>query len=232
MARVARYDGVADWYDEYVGPGGGASAITALADDLTIELLGPGHGRCLEIGCGGGTRLPMLAGLGWSAVGLDLSADQLRVARSRLAGAAPAPLVLADATRLPVATASCDAVTSTMVVTDLEDLTGAVTEMSRVLWPGGRLVLVGPHPCFSMCFVTRSADGPVTVREGYRDRRWLEDAALLGDGIRRRVGTANVPLPALLNPLLEAGLVLDHVAEDSGPDAVPLLLGIRAHLPA
>jgi SAM-dependent methyltransferase len=228
---MARYDGVADWYDAYVSPTGAAAPFTALADGLTRSLLGPGSGRCLEVACGGGNRLALLTALGWSVVGVDVSADQLRLARDR-AAACGAGLARADAGRLPVATASCDAAVSVMAITDLPDLAGALREMRRVLRPGGRCVVVGPHPCFSMAFVSRSEDGAVTVHDGYRRHAWLEDGPLLGDGIRRRVGTANVPLPALLNAVTDAGLVLERTAEDDGPDTAPQLLGLRAVAPA
>lgn len=227
---MARYDGHATWYDDYVAPTGAAGPVTATADALTVDLLGTGSGRCLEIGCGGGTRLGLLSSLGWTPLGLDVSADQLRLALPR-SRAVSAGLVRGDGARLPVATSSCDAVVSTMVVTDLPDLAGTMRETARVLRPGGRFVMVGPHPCFGMAFVSRADDGAVSVHPGYRDHAWVEDGPLLGGGIRRRVGTANVPLASFVNTVLDAGLVLTRVTEDASPDPVPLLLGLRAHKP-
>lgn len=93
----ARYDGFADWYDENLAP-----SIEAAGRDL-LALLSPGPGRCVDIGCGTGVNLQRLADAGWLVVGVDLSADQLRRARTR----APAgvELVQADATALPFADA-------------------------------------------------------------------------------------------------------------------------------
>jgi SAM-dependent methyltransferase len=227
---MARYDGVADWYDGYVSPTGAAAPVTALADDLTVALLGDGPGRCLEVGCGGGTRLGLLAALQWSPVGLDISGDQLRVAAGR-AGRSGGALLRGDAAHLPIGSGSCDAVVSVMAVTDLADLGAGLREMARVLRPGGRCVVIGPHPCFGMVFVSREAEGAVTTYPGYRDHAWVEDDRLLGDGIRRRVGTANVPIPALLNAVLGAGLVLERVEEDFGTQPLPHLLGLRACTP-
>jgi SAM-dependent methyltransferase len=90
---MGRYDGVADWYDAYVSRD--ALELTELARETLSGLLGCGAGRCLDLGCGGGVQIPHLASLGWSVVGLDVSADQLRVARGR-AGAIADELVGAD----------------------------------------------------------------------------------------------------------------------------------------
>src|ERR1700755_604029 len=74
---VARYDGHADWYDDWRKPHA-ASTAREVAD-----LLGPGEGLCLDLGCGTGLFLEALAGTGRAVVGLDRSADQLRIACGR-----------------------------------------------------------------------------------------------------------------------------------------------------
>ena len=51
------------------------------------QTLGPGNGGvCLDVACGTGLRAPAVRDAGWSPVGFDISADQLRLARHRLAG--------------------------------------------------------------------------------------------------------------------------------------------------
>ena len=49
---MARYDGLADWYEGYIS--GDAAAFTAEAGAALIRLLGRGVGRCLDVGCGTG----------------------------------------------------------------------------------------------------------------------------------------------------------------------------------
>src|SRR5215469_3665941 len=115
----ARYDGHADWYDERTSP------FTAAASALLLDLLGPGPGRCLDVGCGGGVHLQALAAHGWTVVGADLSADQLGVARRRAPGIG---LVRADAAWLPLGDGAVDAVVLAFVHTDLDDLSGALAE--------------------------------------------------------------------------------------------------------
>jgi SAM-dependent methyltransferase len=104
-------------------------------------------------------------------------------------------------------------------------------EAHRVLRPGGRLVVVGAHPCFGGVFVERDSRGGCTVHPGYRRHQRVERHRLLGDGIRARVGVVNVPLPVLLNALTGAGLVLRETAEDDGDQPVPELLGLAVTRP-
>lgn len=207
--RGARYDGVADWYDEH------RSGFAAEATAHVLDLLVDRTGNCLEVGCGGGVHLLPLREHSWQVVGLDISADQLRVARARVPGAR---LVRADAAALPFGDGSFDAVVAVFVHTDLDDLLGAVREAARVLKPGGRFVHVGTHPCFVGPFSSRQGPDPPILYPGYRDTEWTTDAPGLGDGVRRRVGVRHVPLGDLLNAVAAAGLALERAMEPNGLD--------------
>ena len=70
-----RYDGYADWYDDWNKPHAERNA-----GDVR-DLVGPGEGLCLDLGCGSGHYFGVLAGTGRTVVGLDRSADQLRIAQ-------------------------------------------------------------------------------------------------------------------------------------------------------
>src|SRR5690606_25729681 len=61
----ARYDGLAEWYDEFNAQGAAGNA-PELAD-----LLGPGDGLCLDLGCGTGQYLDVIRSTGRTVVGLD-----------------------------------------------------------------------------------------------------------------------------------------------------------------
>ena len=113
MAR-ARYDGHADWYEDSI------AAYSATATPLLLRLVGAGSGRCLDVGCRTGAHLAALAGAGWSVMGVDASADQLRVARRR-PGPLGTALVQADAARLPFADGGLDLVVSGFTHTDVDD---------------------------------------------------------------------------------------------------------------
>src|SRR5215470_8666977 len=74
---IPRYDGYADWYDNWNKPHAERNAPDVL------DLLGSGDGLCLDLGCGSGNYFDVLAASGRTVVGLDRSADQLRIARGR-----------------------------------------------------------------------------------------------------------------------------------------------------
>jgi SAM-dependent methyltransferase len=205
----ARYDGVADWYDEHV------AWSSAAAAPLLARLAGRGPGRCVDVGCGTGVHLATLAEGGWSVVGVDASADQLRVARRR-AGPLVAGLVQADAARLPFLAGSCTLVVSAFTHTDVEDFTSLAREARRILEPGGRFVYVGLHPCFVGAFTEKPrADGTRVVHPGYVRPGWQTGGpGTLPGGLASRVGFRHLPLAHVLNGVLEAGLRLCRVEED------------------
>ena len=213
-----RYDGLADWYDAEVR----RLPLTGTAADALLRLLGPGPGRCLDLACGTGLTLAPLAALGWRVTGLDLSGDQLRLARDR-AAACGAALVRADAAVLPFPDGSFDAAVSLFARTDLDDPAGAAAETARVLRPGGWLVDVGTHPCFVHPFAERAADGSILLHPGYRSRGRHRAGPGFGTGIRPRVGVNHLPLADLLGVYLDAGFTLRRVGEP-GDDAYPFLL--------
>jgi SAM-dependent methyltransferase len=227
--RGARYDGLADWYDTLVG--GEVSEWTRMAGELLASLLGRGPGRCLDLGCGTGAFVPLLVDCGWTVVGVDLSADQLRVARERV-GELAEELVQADAMALTFDGGSFDAVVAVLVHTDIDRYDAALREVARVLRPGGRFVHVGTHPCFVSPSASSSPDGSHRVFEGYHEQRLVYDSPAFArgkEGIRARAGTWQVPLAALLNGVAGAGLRLEQALE-SGDDP-PGMLALSATLP-
>jgi SAM-dependent methyltransferase len=208
MTAPPRYDGFADWYDANIGP------VAEAAGGELLALLGPGSGRCLDLACGTGINLRRLTDAGWSVTGVDLSADQLRLARQR----APTgvELVKADATELPFEDAAFDAVACSLMHTDVSDFAAVCREAARVLKPGGRLAYVGIHPCFVGPFARNPPGEPPELHPGYRDTAWT--TAGFSDGIRRRAGARHVPLAELLNAFLVAELQLVRVVETEDDD--------------
>lgn len=214
---AARYDGYADWYDANIGPYAHAAGLELMA------LLGAGPGRCLDLACGTGINLQRLTDADWSVVGVDISADQLRLARQRTP--AGIGLLQGDATALPFEDASFDAVACALLHTDVTDFGAVCREAARVLKPRGRLAYVGVHPCFVGPFARNPPGEPPELHPGYRDTAWTK--AGFSDGIRRRAGARHVPLAELLNAFLVAELRLRHVTEAADED-FPTRIGILA----
>ncbi|MGI8757181.1 MAG: class I SAM-dependent methyltransferase [Acidimicrobiales bacterium] len=91
----------------------------------------------LDVACGSGPTMPTGADR-W--IGIDRSDAELRRARS----SGKTAVILGDATRLPVPAASVDVVTCSMALMLVRPLDQSLTEISRVLRPGGRLLLLLP----------------------------------------------------------------------------------------
>jgi demethylmenaquinone methyltransferase/2-methoxy-6-polyprenyl-1,4-benzoquinol methylase len=136
----ATYDRLSGIYERALGPIEGPSqrrAVATLAE--TVDLSGA---RVLEVGCGPGARLSGLAGrVGptGTVVGLDAAAGMVATARGR-----GGEVVRGDARRLPLATASVDAVLALDVLELFSgaDLSRVLTEVRRVLRPDGWLCAV------------------------------------------------------------------------------------------
>ena len=95
--------------------------------------------RILDVGCGTGANLQMLANYG-VAEGVDISAEALEFCRAR--GLSKVKLGPAEA--LPFEDASFDLVTGLDVVEHLDEDAAGLSEMRRVLRPGGRALLFVP----------------------------------------------------------------------------------------
>lgn len=208
----SRYDGWAEWYDAKF-------AAYAIGDSSSAaqlrRMLGPGQGWCLDIGCGTGLHFDAIAATGRRVIGVDISSDQLTLARRR-----HATVALGNAQRLPFASASFDTVTATYLHTDIDDIAAVFAEASRVMRGGGRFVYLGTHPCFVGHFVEfREEDGGRVVHAGYHESGWhMESPFFSPEGVRARVGYRHVPLAELVNGLVASGLRLLQMEEPSPQD--------------
>jgi ubiquinone/menaquinone biosynthesis C-methylase UbiE len=214
----AAYDEIADWYEREFLPASTPGDPLGIRQALT-DLLGEGRGRCLEIGCGTGVHATQLRELGWTPLGLDLSASMLGYAAARL------PVARADATRLPIRVASLDAAVAVMVHTDMPGYPAVLRSVARALRPGAPFVHIGVHPAFCGGFADRTDPSAVIIRPGYLDGHWTK-ASWTTQGVRDKVGASHWPLPALLHAFLDAGLSFTRFTEGGTP--VPTVLSIKA----
>ncbi len=99
----------------------------------------------LDIGTGPGflaLEMASLIGSGGKIVGIDTSEPMLELARSRCSGISWIELQEGSATRLPLQDASFDVAASVQVFEYIADVSKALSEMYRVLRPGGRAAIV------------------------------------------------------------------------------------------
>lgn len=142
-AQVARlYDGFAADYEfrfgEDLRPGTGDRAFL----DVALESA-PASGPVLDLGCGPGQIAAIAVDSGKPAIGADLSAGMLAVARRRVP---LATFISADARALPLASGSCRAVAAFYCLHHLPKalLPSVLAELRRVL-PVGGILIVATH---------------------------------------------------------------------------------------
>lgn len=204
---TARYDGHSDWY-EHTFAAYGDLADKSSSSSLLARLLGPGDGCCLDVACGTGLHFAAIESTGRHVLGIDISSDQLRLARRRAT-----TLVRADASRLPFADASFPTAVCTYLHTDTSNIESVFGEVARSLRTGGLFVYLGVHPCFRGHFVEHLQDRRV-VHQGYWDVGWhTQSPHRTSAGVRERVGAHHATLSDLLNALLNSGLRLTRIEE-------------------
>jgi ubiquinone/menaquinone biosynthesis C-methylase UbiE len=115
----------------------------------SFELLRARPGAsALDVGCGTGSDALALAGIvgpGGRVLGVDKSEAMVEEARRRARDAgAPVEFRVGEATDLPLPAQSFDAARAERVLVHLGDPARALGEMSRVVRPGGRVVVTEP----------------------------------------------------------------------------------------
>ncbi|MDI6844819.1 MAG: class I SAM-dependent methyltransferase [Candidatus Saccharicenans sp.] len=112
--------------------------------EAVIQVAGELSGRILEAGTGKGHFAAALASRGHRLVSFDISEEQLEIARENLASRGLAHLVelrKEDGERLSFPDSSFDLIFSVNMVHHLENPWKVISELIRVLAPGGKLVI-------------------------------------------------------------------------------------------
>lgn len=116
------------------------------------ELLPRGSAsRVIDVGCGDGRHIVEAARRGCFSVALDYDPAELRRARIRV-GSQPVDVVVGDASRLPFRDGVFDAVICTETLEHLPDDAGAISEIARLLRPGGKLLGAVPSHFTELLF--------------------------------------------------------------------------------
>jgi ubiquinone/menaquinone biosynthesis C-methylase UbiE len=134
----------------------------ALLDELEFDVVEPlVSGReVLEVGCGTGLILEKLARIASRAEGVDLSPGMLEHARRR-----GLTVKEGSATELPYPDASFDVAVSFKVLAHVPDIERALSEMARVVRPGGHIIAELYNP-WSVRYLAKKLAGPQPISDG------------------------------------------------------------------
>jgi len=100
-------------------------------------------GTVLEVGLGSGLNLPFYSPAVERLYGLDPSLELQTMARRRARDARlPVEFIAGSGERIPMEDETVDAVVTTWTLCSIPDPVRALTEMRRVLNPGGRLIFI------------------------------------------------------------------------------------------
>lgn len=175
-----------------------------------LALLGEVAGlRVLDAGCGPGAHARALQERGAIVTGCDRSGAELALARERLApGTRLDELDLSCP--LPYADGEFDAVLCSLTLHYLQDWSGPLREMHRVLRGGGRLVASTHHPI---------QDYSLSGSDDYFATELWDDHWTLG-GREVPISYYRRPLSAMTDAFGAAGFAIERIAEP--PPADPL----------
>jgi len=192
-----------------------AEAYAALVDSkphnayyerpATLSLLPDVKGkRVLDAGCGPGVYAEWLVSHGAEVVGLDVNEKMVQFARRRLQGRAQIVQANLEDPLDFLADASFDLVVSPLVMDYVRDWRKTFGEFYRILREGGHLVFSMEHPQakFDLHRATSNYFEVELVEYEWR-----------GFGITVRMPSYRRPLAEVINPLGEAGFVLERILE-------------------
>ncbi len=207
----ARYDAVADFYAEGWPDSGDDPVVRAL-----LSLCGDVAGeRVLDLACGHGRVTRLLAGRGAIATGIDISAALIAKAteaeRHQPSGIRYLQADAASADWLPGA--RFDLAVCSFGLSDIDNLDGALTSVTRVTRAGGRFVFSVLHPCFPG---GHDVSGAWPATGSYHDEAWWR-ADGGASSLRRQVGANHRTLSTYLNALRQHDLWLDAMLEPAPP---------------
>ena len=184
-------DRVFDYADVTEVPGIGADQeqLQRAADRYGFAASYCAGKRVLEVACGAGLGLGMLAQFASSTVGGDLTPALIQTAHRQYAGRLE--LLLLDAQHLPFGDGSFDVIVLFEALYYLPDFVGFLDECQRVLSPGGALILstvnkgwsdFNPSP-FSTKYYSAEELVATLQRHGYRTTVFADSKVQRGSAL-------------------------------------------------
>ncbi|MEO1469164.1 MAG: methyltransferase domain-containing protein [Pseudomonadota bacterium] len=192
--------------------------------------------RVIEIGCGAGLLLREIAlatGPHGLAAGIDVSADQVEVARAEIEGVPGARADTGDATDLDWPDGVFDGAVAAHVLEYLDDPEGALRSVRRVLKPGARLVVLATNWDGDFWHGTAPATAAPVIAAWRAAMPWPNLPARLGPMLTASGFTSlrQVPVPVVNTALSEdllAPWMARLMAAEAGAPAGPAWLAEMA----
>lgn len=220
MVQANDYDGFAEAYSadnetNFINGHYERPAMVHLAGDVR------GH-RILDVGCGSGPLTAALAAQGATVTGFDSSAAMIELARRRLGQDANVQVANLGQP-LPFTDRSFDDVVASLILHYLRDWTTPLSELRRVLKPGGRLIASVHHP---IVYKILHPDA-----DYFAVAEWSEEYTFSGQ--QAVLSYWHRPLHAMVDAFTDAGFQIAVISEppyapDTPPEQVPPQVKDRA----
>jgi DNA-binding transcriptional ArsR family regulator/precorrin-6B methylase 2 len=151
-------------------PGKGPLATSDSLDSIVrSELAAEPIGALLDVGTGGGHLLKLLGAVATRAVGIDISSEALRMARTNVhgAGLGHCELQRGDMYDLPFTAPLFDTATADRVLADAERPVAVLMEIARTVKGGGRLIVIEDFDALSATVGAKSGNPIATLRDWF-----------------------------------------------------------------
>jgi ubiquinone/menaquinone biosynthesis C-methylase UbiE len=195
---------------------------------MLARIDGRGFRTALDVGCGEGRFSRMLRQRGIAAVGIDPTAALLEQARRRDPGG---DYRGGRAEQLEFEDGRFDLVVSYLTLIDIPDFRAALAEMTRVVRPGGSLLIANITSFVSPCV----GDGWAKDGSGrhlyFKVDRYLEEFPQWFEWSGIRIENWHRPLRAYMRALLDNGLVLKFFDEPEPADVDPARAALYRRAP-
>lgn len=215
------YDEIAEWYDENVRSN---TFIHEIVEPALFAVMGEIRGLHLcDLACGQGVVARQLAQRGAIVTGIDISEKLLAIARQyEQHEALGITYVHDDAQTLStVAHSTFDGVLCSTALMDIPDIAAVFQQVHRVLrfdsW--FLFAIVPPYIFPPQSYWQQDEQGDVSrvIKNYYDEGFWRSDNQ---HGVRGKVGAYHRTLSTYLNTLIDAGFVIERVAEPQGTGAI------------
>lgn len=222
---------VAGWYNRLLEEGDDTYQEKLIKPNL-IRILSPQSGEeILDVGCGQGFFAREIAKSGAKVVGVDVAGELIKLAKDQ-SGKNETYLTLSAEKMTSLNSNRFDAAICVLALQNIKNLQGALTEVSRVLKPSGRFVLILNHPAFRVPTASSwSYDEKANIQ--YRNiNKYLSEISQEVDMTQGEINpkrkkftmTFHHPLQVYFKTFAKAGLCvtrleewISHKISDSGP---------------